>query len=151
MKKLVIFAALIAALYVAATHHDPRPPDAVVESGTGSEPTHAGGSALEAAIESRSSGVQVQGEGRVEKILPDDNDGTRHQRFILRLAGRRTLLIAHNIDLAGRVEPLSEGDTVAFSGEYVWNSKGGVVHWTHRDPAGRHVDGWLEHNGSRVQ
>jgi len=33
----------------------------------------------------------------------------------------------------------------------VWNSKGGVVHWTHRDPAGRHVDGWLEHNGSRVQ
>jgi hypothetical protein len=39
------------------------------------------------------------------------------------------------------------GDEVEFRGEYVWNAKGGVVHWTHRDPRGAHVGGWLRHAG----
>ena len=34
-----------------------------------------------------------------------------------------------------------------FYGEYEWNSEGGVIHWTHKDPAGVHVDGWLEYEG----
>jgi hypothetical protein len=33
----------------------------------------------------------------------------------------------------------------------VWNEKGGVVHWTHRDPGGRHMAGWLAHNGKTYQ
>jgi len=97
------------------------------------------------------SGQQVQGRGTVTRILSDDNDGSRHQRFILRIASGRTLLMAHNIDLAPRVASLRTGDTVAFYGEYEWNDKGGVIHWTHRDPQGRHVAGWLEHNGRRYQ
>lgn len=97
------------------------------------------------------SGEQVRGTGVVTRILADDNDGSRHQRFIVEVAGGRTLLIAHNIDLAPRVEGLEVGDTVEFYGEYEWNDKGGVIHWTHHDPEGRHVGGWLKHRGRTYQ
>jgi hypothetical protein len=94
---------------------------------------------------------QVRGEGIVRRILSDDTRGRRHQRFILALASGQTVLVAHNIDIAPRIEGLRQGDTVAFYGEYEWNEKGGVIHWTHRDPDGRHVDGWLKHNGVNYQ
>lgn len=96
-------------------------------------------------------GRQVQGDGVVTRVLTDDNDGSRHQRFIIRLASGQTLLVAHNIDLAPRVSNISVNDTVQFNGEYEWNSQGGVVHWTHHDPAGRHVGGWLKHQGRTYQ
>ena len=97
------------------------------------------------------SDVQVQGEGTVIRILKDDTRGSRHQRFLLRTTSGQTLLVAHNIDLAPRIATLREGDRVAFNGEYEWNDKGGVIHWTHHDPQGLHVDGWLEHEGRRYQ
>jgi len=97
------------------------------------------------------SGQQVSGSGTVSRILPDDDRGSRHQRFILRLPSGQTLLVAHNIDLAPRLPSLRVGDTVSFYGEYEWNDKGGVIHWTHRDPAGRHVAGWLEYDGKRYE
>jgi hypothetical protein len=89
----------------------------------------------------------VQLEGTVVRVLSDDNSGSRHQRFIVRLPSGRTLLIAHNIDIAPRVEGLAAGDSVRFSGEFEENNKGGVVHWTHHDPSGRHVDGFIVHKG----
>jgi hypothetical protein len=102
---------------------------------------------LARALAERLSNLQVEGRGAVEKILPDDNSGSRHQRFILRLASGQTLLVAHNIDLAPRLEGLERGDEVGFAGEYEWNPQGGVLHWTHHDPEGRHPAGWLRHNG----
>ena len=96
-------------------------------------------------------GQQVQDSGKVIRILADDDDGDRHQRFVLETSSGRTLLVAHNIDLAPRIASLSTGDTVAFYGEYETNSQGGVIHWTHHDPQGRHVAGWLEHRGQRYQ
>ena len=103
------------------------------------------------AYESRTSNLQVGGSGEVSRILGDDVDGSRHQRFILRLGSGQTLLIAHNIDLAPRVSPIREGDLVEFFGEYEWNDQGGVIHWTHRDPQERHVAGWLRHQGRTYQ
>lgn len=97
------------------------------------------------------SNLQVEGEGIVVRILSDDEEGIRHQRFIVRLATGQTLLIAHNIDLAPRVADLREGDVVAFSGEYVWGEEGGTVHWTHRDPDGEHATGWILHGGRLYQ
>ena len=91
----------------------------------------------------RRSDVQVQGTGTVVRILSDDTDGDRHQRFILELDSGQTLLVAHNTDIAPRLDGLQKGDTVSFYGEYVYNDEGGLIHWTHRDPDGRHVDGWL--------
>lgn len=106
-----------------------------------------GADVLRRAFEERKSDVQVEGEGRVVKTLPDDLKGSRHQRFILQLSDGQTLLVAHNIDLAPKIKTLKKGDTVAFYGEYEWSGRGGVLHWTHHDPAGRHPDGWLRHNG----
>ena len=106
---------------------------------------------LSEAYKSRQSDLQVGGSGEVDRILSDDVDGSRHQRFILRMGSGQTLLIAHNIDLAPRISGLSEGDLVDFYGEYEWNDRGGVIHWTHHDPQGRHVDGWLRHQGRTYQ
>jgi hypothetical protein len=92
------------------------------------------------------SDVQVQGQGSITVILTDDNHGIRHQRFIIKLATGQSLLIAHNIDLAPKIENLFSGDTIEFFGEYEWNEKGGVIHWTHYDPEKKHVDGWILHN-----
>jgi hypothetical protein len=106
---------------------------------------------LKNAFERRTSNIQVEDEGVISKILPDDMDGDKHQKFIVRLYSGQTLLIAHNIDLAGRVDTAQEGDRIAFNGEYEWNAKGGVIHWTHHDPNGNHVAGWLRHNGQTYQ
>ncbi|HWV14472.1 MAG TPA: DUF3465 domain-containing protein [Cellvibrio sp.] len=107
--------------------------------------------AIETAFTSRQQDVQLQGRGKIEKILADDNHGSRHQRFIVRINARQTVLIAHNIDLAPRVANAKTGDWIYFYGEYEWNPKGGVVHWTHHDPQGRHLAGWLKHNGITYQ
>lgn len=103
------------------------------------------------AYQNRLSDVQVNGSGEVARILSDDNKGSRHQRFILRLSSGQSVLIAHNIDLSPRIATLKKGDVVHFFGEYEWNSKGGVVHWTHHDPGGRHVGGWLKHAGKKYE
>ena len=103
------------------------------------------------AYANRQSDIQVQGQGIVIRVLKDDLDGSRHQRFILELDTGQDLLIAHNIDLAPRINDLEKGDTVEFYGEYEWNSKGGVIHWTHHDPNRRHIDGWLKHRGRTYQ
>jgi hypothetical protein len=97
------------------------------------------------------SGQQFSGSGRVTRVLSDDTTGSRHQRFIITLPSGQTLLIAHNIDIAPRVSGLQTGDTISFNGVYESNSKGGVVHWTHHDPSGRHTAGWLKKNGRTYQ
>jgi hypothetical protein len=99
------------------------------------------------AFKKRQSNVQLKGEGRIKRLLPDDNNGSRHQRFLVQLANHQNLLIAHNIDLAQPINNLHEGETIQFYGEYEWNEKGGVVHWTHKDPRGQHIGGWIKYRG----
>jgi hypothetical protein len=96
------------------------------------------------------SDVWVEGCGTVVRVLPDDREGSRHQRFILELESGQTLLFAHNVDLAPRA-PIDVGTAVRFRGTYEWNDKGGVVHWTHHDPRGNHAGGWLEVEGRRFR
>lgn len=106
---------------------------------------------IKEAFEKGFSDLWVQSQGVVTKVMKDDTDGARHQRFLLKLSNGHSILIAHNIDLADRIEGLKPGDVVSFYGEYEWNNKGGVVHWTHRDPSGRKTGGWLMHNGKRYE
>ncbi|MEM7245870.1 MAG: DUF3465 domain-containing protein [Acidobacteriota bacterium] len=104
------------------------------------------GRRIREAFEQKRMGVMFEGEARVTKVLPDDNKGSRHQRFLIQVEGAPSLLVAHNIDLAPRV-PLKRGDTIQFRGQYEYNDKGGVIHWTHHDPRGRRPGGWLRHEG----
>lgn len=153
MKKIIVVAIAFAAVYF-AKQSGLFPEERV--AGTRSNDTSAtatvssASDALAAAFENHRSNVQVQGTGNVTKVLSDDNEGSRHQRFIVRLVSGQTVLIAHNIDLASRVS-LKTGDLIEFYGEYEWNERGGVVHWTHRDPQHSHVDGWIKHNGHTYQ
>ena len=106
--------------------------------------------AIEQAFANRESDVQVSGHGVVAKLLADDNKGARHQKFLVKINAVQTLLFAHNIDLASRI-PLQINDTITFNGEYVYNPKGGIVHWTHLDPGGHHPAGWVKLNGQIYQ
>ena len=137
MRKIAVLAALIGAIAFAA--YLQRTPE------------HPASSSVDAAFDNHSTGVEVEGTGNVTAILPDDTEGSRHQRFIVRLDSGRTVLIVHNVDVAPRVTSLRAGDAISFRGEYVWNPKGGLVHWTHRDPTGHHEPGRLEHNGQTFQ
>ncbi len=153
MKKLLLIVTLVASAYLALV---PRPA-ALERQGGASAPdasSAARGSdeaALEHAFANRLSNQQLAGQGTVVKVLADDTNGSRHQRFIVRLDSGQTLLVSHNIDLAPRIDALRVGDTVAFYGEYEWNPKGGVIHWTHHDPQGRHPAGWIRHGGRTYQ
>ena len=149
MKKLLLLVAIIAIGYAGWTQYRPAPFSVWRGQETATEST--GDAEIARALETRASGVQTQGEGTVTRILPDDNEGSRHQRFIIKLRSGQTLLIAHNIDIAPRVGSLRVGDAITFKGEYAWNSKGGVIHWTHHDPGGRHAAGWLRHGSDTYQ
>lgn len=89
-------------------------------------------------------GSWIEVTGFVRRLLSDDNDGSRHQRFIIDIGGGNTLLIAHNIDLVKRI-PLGMGDRVQVRGMYEWNDLGGLVHWTHHDPLGVEEGGYVRY------
>lgn len=130
---------LLAALYVAIRQYTAEPPP-------GDDTTR-----VAEAFEQQRSDLQVRLVGTVERVLTDDEHGGRHQRFIMRLSNDQTVLVAHNIDLAPRVPAMQSGEPVSVYGEYEYNPLGGVVHWTHRDPANRHPHGWIEYRGKRYQ
>ena len=105
--------------------------------------------ALKQAFAKKQSHVWLEGNGVVKKLLPDDTKGAKHQRFLVTIAPEQTLLFAHNIDLAQRAE-VNVGDQVQFRGEYIYNPKGGIMHWTHHDPQGRQ-GGWIRVNGQTYE
>jgi hypothetical protein len=145
VKKLPIIAIFATALFFGGFENGRFSLSQLVFAEQGSEQL------LADAFRSQRGNFQIQGQATVAKLLTDDDKGSRHQRFLVRLNSGQTLLIAHNMDLAPRIADLKEGDSVEFSGEYEWNPKGGVVHWTHRDPNGRHVSGWIKHAGRVYQ
>ena len=154
---LAVVALVLAAVYVARTRSPgtaaipPVPVPAAV--GPAPVPPSAapapGGVAVLEAFNARRSGVEVEATGVVARRLADDRKGLPHERFILRV-GDLTVLVAHNTELAP-VVPVAVGDTVEVRGEYEWNQLGGVIHWTHRDPDGRHAPGWIRLRGRLYQ
>jgi hypothetical protein len=152
-------ALLLAAVYLVWTRasgapSDSPPPSSMTRPAPGG-PTAAAprsttvATPLAEAFRAQRSGVEIDAGGRVTRVLSDDREGSRHERFLVRIEGV-SVLVAHNLDLAPRV-PVAAGDSIELRGEYEWNPKGGVIHWTHRDPDGRHAAGWIRHDGRLYQ
>jgi hypothetical protein len=93
--------------------------------------------------------VELTVRAPVYRLLPDDNYGLPHQRFLIKLSNNSTVLVAHDTAEAPRV-PVEVGHFVTIHGEYIWNPRGGVIHWTHHS-RGRHEWGWIEMDGQRYQ
>lgn len=150
MKKILLVVAVLIAgySYFHKQGESPQFNQAAITTESGNSSSD---SLLSSAYSNHDSDIQVSGQGVVVKVLADDNEGSRHQIFIVKLSSGQTLLVAHNIDIAPRISSIREGDLVQFNGEYEWNEKGGVIHWTHRDPNGNHVAGWLKHQGQTYQ
>lgn len=99
---------------------------------------------------SRAKKVEIIFSARVKKILRDDTRGLPHQRLLLAVDNGSTVLLAHDIKYAPKV-PVQVGDLLTIKGEYIWNPKGGVVHWTHRSDTPRHEGGYVELEGQRYE
>ncbi len=103
-----------------------------------------------AAHANRQTNVEVTCTLPVKRMLPQDNKGEKHEKFILQMSNGSTILVAHNISRAPYV-PISEGDVVTVRGEYIWNRKGGVIHWTHLSDTPKHPSGYIDFAGQRYQ
>src|SRR5688572_17802589 len=158
-KLLLALVGVVAALAiwdeVAARDRAPAPPaaspraesvDRAGEEREAGEEVDRGDALLAELYAERRSNVWVTARGTVARLLPDDRRGSPHQRFLVELGNGQTLLVAHNLELASRV-PLAVGEAIEVRGEYEWNGRGGVLHWTHDDPDGRRGGGWIRHRG----
>ncbi|HET6274680.1 MAG TPA: DUF3465 domain-containing protein [Candidatus Cybelea sp.] len=105
--------------------------------------------ALCAAYAAGRSHVEVVADGSVTRLFGVQPGRTSpHEGFLFRLAsGCDTVVrVEANTDFTGPI-PLAQGDRVTVKGEYEYYPLGGVIHWTHRDPRGRHEGGYIETGG----
>jgi hypothetical protein len=101
------------------------------------------------------SNVEVEDRGTVRRVLGTRvTRGGAHEGFLVDVpagGGRSiSILIEDNVDLTGPI-PVARGDAVRFRGVYIYNQRGGIVHWTHHDPRFRHIPGYVEVNGKLYQ
>jgi hypothetical protein len=102
--------------------------------------------ALCAAYAGGRSGVEVVADGTVTRVLGiQQGRVSPHEGFLFRLASGCSVVVRVevNTDFTGPI-PLTGGERVVVKGEYEYYPRGGVIHWTHRDPRGRHDNGYVE-------
>ena len=93
--------------------------------------------------------VEVVAEGVVTRLLGiQQGRVSPHEGFLMRLSSGCGLIVRVevNTDFTGPIT-LNPGESVVVKGEYEYYPLGGVVHWTHRDPRGRHDNGYIEAGG----
>lgn len=97
--------------------------------------------------DARKNADYVQGRGMtVVQLLPDDNQGRPHQKFVVRLSTGQMIVAISNLDMCPHV-PVQVGDLVGLGGQFIWTKDGGIIHWLHHDPRGNRPDGYIEHRG----
>lgn len=123
--------------------------------GGGATGADAGNAAVYDAWRAGRSQVEVTASGSVVRQL-----GTRegrsgaHEGFLLHLRGAAgrglTVRVEDNVDLTGAIA-LTPGAEVVVRGEYIFDARGGIIHYTHRDPRGRHAAGYIATGGKLYQ
>lgn len=117
--------------------------------------SHANNGAVYDAWRDARSHVEVTLEGSVARVLGTRmGRSSRHEGFLVHLSGGDgrglTVRVEDNVDLTGPI-PLTEGRFVEVRGEYVYDARGGLVHYTHRDPRARHAAGYVLVDGKFYQ
>jgi len=93
--------------------------------------------------------VEVVADGMVTRILGvQPGRVSPHEGFLMRLSSACSVIVRVevNTDFTGAI-PLERGQQVLVKGEYEFYPLGGVIHWTHRDPRGRHAGGYIATGG----
>ncbi len=108
--------------------------------------THPDNAAALADIQSGKSGDEVVVQGIVSHVgrTTGGESGT-HEHFDVRIssgAAEQDILVADNVSI-GAAAPVRTGDTVIVKGVLEVDPTGPVIHWTHHDPANRHVAGFV--------
>ena len=138
---LVALALLAFAVWYGRTHPAGEP------AASAERFAHVGcGVALDA-YHKRVSPTWVTVSGRILAALPDSDGRFRHQRFIVGCSDGLSLLIVNDVTVGQRI-PTQIGGRVIVRGQYVWDSRGGLIHHTHHSDTGG-TDGWI-FVGSRV-
>jgi len=86
---------------------------------------------------------------KVIKKLQDDNQGIRHQKWLVQDADGQIILFVSNRELCPKLD-LRKNDYVTLAGEFKWTDKGALIHWTHFDPQRIHPDGYVIFNGNKL-
>jgi hypothetical protein len=110
-----------------------------------------GNAAVYDAWRAQRSRVEVTADGTVARVLGlREGPSGRHEGFLLHLRGSSgrglTVRVEDNVDITGPI-PVQPGDQVEVRGEYVYDPRGGLIHYTHHDPRGRHPSGYVRVNG----
>lgn len=98
-----------------------------------------------AAYSAGRSGVEVVASGKVTHMYGVRPGRTSpHEGFLVSLDSGCTLVVRVevNTDFTGAI-PLQSNEQVVVKGEYEYYPRGGVIHWTHHDPRGRHENGYI--------
>jgi hypothetical protein len=95
--------------------------------------------------------VEVTASGSVARVLGvRTGPSGAHEGFLLHLRGAAgrglTVRVEDNVDLTGPIA-LRTGDDVTVRGEYIYDPRGGIIHYTHTDPRGHHSGGYVRVNG----
>ncbi|HMF27656.1 MAG TPA: DUF3465 domain-containing protein [Candidatus Cybelea sp.] len=107
--------------------------------------------ALCAAYYAGRSHVEVVADGTVTRTLGvQQGRVSPHEGFLMRLGSGCSVIVRVevNTDFTGSI-PMERGQHVLVKGEYEYYPLGGVIHWTHRDPRGRHAGGYVA-TGDRI-
>ncbi|MBV9277651.1 MAG: DUF3465 domain-containing protein [Candidatus Eremiobacteraeota bacterium] len=100
--------------------------------------------------QSGASHVEVHFSGTIARYLGTHySQSGEHEGFLIMPSGStNSLMVEDNVNLSGFI-PMRRGDAVELQGQYECNDS--VIHWTHHDPSGRHVGGFVIVNGRRFQ
>ena len=124
-------------------------------SASSDAPSEAGNAAVYDAWRNGRTRFEVTARGSVARILGERTGPSGpHLGFLLHLTGSAgrglTVRVEDNLDLTGPIV-LHEGDDATIRGEYIYDARGGLIHYTHRDRRGKHAAGYVQVEGRLYQ